>query len=673
MSLLMDALKKADQAQKNHSSFSNQSLPSSSPPYQENSTPLESSSPAPLATKEVPQHNSSTESTLKDPQSYSFIRQGEENYTEEYTLELEELEVGTDNFGIPISQEHQSQPLEFELIELTENLETSTPFNVDELPDSGTHNWDEELLPQFQQTKQLATDSVAARNSPTPGFENSAYNSDNSDTSKSQKPIPLFTLQKTTDDELLEDNIASKLLGDATELDHIPKSADPSPQTPPSPAKAQRLLTARQQTGSSGTGRKKLLYSVLVLTLISLGGLYYYYEFLILQDQVTPYRPGLKLPPPSSQTSPAPSAAASSDQQSQIQKLAISSSPVPEPVAAPTNPSPPITESISMEEVMPADHAKNSAVETTTSQQPAPKLTNVELTETKATSNNSSPLETTSLAGTIPQETIQAIDKKQSTQTEKSKKTAEKTVLPTSVPNKPSFPNKPSLSTESSTTAPSSPNSQLPALQEEKLQLQKKLTSIHAELTEAYHAFQQGNWGLAQQTYNQILQQDERNKDALLGLAAIAAQQGDKGRAQHYYQQVLYFYPQDFDAQAGLLANLGNASTTTESQLKLLLARSPETAHLHFSLGNLYANQGRWSQAQQAYFEAYRYENNRADYAYNLAISLDQINQPQAALDYYQKSLQLAQHQAINFNLQSVQQRIHTLQKQLANSALKAH
>ncbi len=656
MSLLMDALKKADQAQKNHSSLSNQS-PLSPPTYQED--PLESP-PSLLGSKEVTKNNSLTETTSKDSPSSPFVLQEEKDYT----LEFEKLGAETDNFETPISQEHQSQALEFELIELIEDLDTPTVLKVEELPDSSTHNWDEELLPQFQKEGPLAIDSMATRNSSTPGFENVA---NNFDTPKSQKSIPLFTLQKTADDDPLEDNIASKLLGDATELEHIPKStAATSPQNSPSPAKAQRLLTARQKTGSSGTWRKKLLYSTLVLTLISLGGFYYYYEFLILQDQVVPYRPGLKLTTPSPSNS---NSLGSSNQQSQVQKLAVSSpkAPVTESVSAPTNPSPPITESIPMGEIIPTETEK------TVLEQSVPKPSNAGLTETEATTNNSNSAETVRnstemarLSGIIPQETVQAIDKKQSTQTGKSGKTVEKLVLPTSIPNPP-------LPTESSKTIPSSPDSQTPSPQEEKLQLQKKLSSINVELTEAYHAFQQGNWGLAQQIYTQILQQDERNKDALLGLAAIAAQQGDKGKAQHYYQQVLYFYPQDFDAQAGLVANLGNSSTTTESQLKLLLARSPETAHLHFSLGNLYANQGRWPQAQQAYFEAYRYENNRADYTYNLAISLDQINQPQAALDYYQKSLQLAQHQAINFNLQSVQQRIRTLQKQVASSALKAN
>jgi tetratricopeptide (TPR) repeat protein len=61
--------------------------------------------------------------------------------------------------------------------------------------------------------------------------------------------------------------------------------------------------------------------------------------------------------------------------------------------------------------------------------------------------------------------------------------------------------------------------------------------------------------------------------------------------------------------------------------------------HLFQTLGNLYADQKRWSEAQAAYFEAYRGAPDNADYAYNLAVSLDQLRQHPAALSYYERAL----------------------------------
>jgi tetratricopeptide (TPR) repeat protein len=201
--------------------------------------------------------------------------------------------------------------------------------------------------------------------------------------------------------------------------------------------------------------------------------------------------------------------------------------------------------------------------------------------------------------------------------------------------------------------------------------LHKNVTEkINNQLSSAYKNFHQGNEKLAYDTYHQILQQDPNNRDALLGFAALAVRHGNLTLAQQYYQQVLQSDPQNPHAQVGLINTLNYQPTSSESQLKLLLEKSPQSAYIYFSLGNLYANQGRWAQAQQAYFDAYRYDSSQADYAYNLAISLDQLNQTGAALNYYQQALQLARNQRVNFNQPAVQKRVQTLMAHTRPSAL---
>lgn len=184
-------------------------------------------------------------------------------------------------------------------------------------------------------------------------------------------------------------------------------------------------------------------------------------------------------------------------------------------------------------------------------------------------------------------------------------------------------------------------------------------------ISEAYQAFQQGRDEMAQKLYREVLHQDAKNRDALLGLAAIAARHGQTQQARHYYQQVLQFYPQDTLAQMGLHSiQLTQTPQLKESQLKSLVEQLPEAAELHFDLGNFYATAQQWSAAQQAYFNAYRLDKKQADYAYNLAISLDHLNQPRLALTYYQEALKLVQNQSItsyHFDLQAIQRRIQTL------------
>ena len=147
----------------------------------------------------------------------------------------------------------------------------------------------------------------------------------------------------------------------------------------------------------------------------------------------------------------------------------------------------------------------------------------------------------------------------------------------------------------------------------------------------------------------------------LLGLGLIAQRQGRSEDAAQLYLKALDVDSKNAFAQASLSSLIAQADpAAAEGKLKALLAQQP-AAFLYFRLGNVYAAQGRWNEAQTAYFEAQRLESDAPDYAFNLAVSLERINQPRVALDYYQRALKLSQSKTAVFDLAQLKSRIQQL------------
>lgn len=177
----------------------------------------------------------------------------------------------------------------------------------------------------------------------------------------------------------------------------------------------------------------------------------------------------------------------------------------------------------------------------------------------------------------------------------------------------------------------------------------RPVNGVNPILQNAYVAYIAGEDAKAQQLYKQVLQTETRNADAMLGLAAIAQKQNRMDDAAGWYRKVIELDPKNPFAQAALASNSLNTQLQTngqddivgnESRLKNLIAQQPDNANLQAALGSFYADQNQWPLAQQAYFEAYGLAPNNADFAFNLAASLDQMGKPNLALPYYKRALE---------------------------------
>ncbi len=187
-------------------------------------------------------------------------------------------------------------------------------------------------------------------------------------------------------------------------------------------------------------------------------------------------------------------------------------------------------------------------------------------------------------------------------------------------------------------------------------------SQLDRRLMNAYQLYRSGKYTQAQQAYQQILGTEPNQRDALLGLAAIAIRQKNLALASAYYKTLLRLNPKDSAALSGLMSvQAVPADANTIAHLKQLLRAQPTSAHLYYSLGNLYSARQRWLEAQNSYFNAHRYDRNNAVYAYNLAISLDRLGQGRAALPYYQLSLTLTKNRLNHANRLVVKRRIRQL------------
>jgi len=186
----------------------------------------------------------------------------------------------------------------------------------------------------------------------------------------------------------------------------------------------------------------------------------------------------------------------------------------------------------------------------------------------------------------------------------------------------------------------------------------------HDPLKEAYQALSEGRLNQAEQSYLAVLAQHPHEKDALLGLAVIAQRKMQAQRATDLYQQVLREDLGNVTAAAGLVSLSVQADpVAAESQLKQLLDLKPNAPEFHHALGNVLARQLRWGEAQQAFFRAYSLSPGNALYAYNLAVALEHLHQPTAALPYYEKALLLARPSDPTLDRGAIEHRIQELNK----------
>ena len=182
---------------------------------------------------------------------------------------------------------------------------------------------------------------------------------------------------------------------------------------------------------------------------------------------------------------------------------------------------------------------------------------------------------------------------------------------------------------------------------------------VHPRIEAGYAAYQANDLATARREYEQALAEEPSSRDALLGLAAIDVRAGRFESAEARYLRLLQADPRDAYAQSALVSLRGGRQDpqVAESRVKSLLAANPGAHVLNFTLGNQFAQQGRWAEAQQQFFKAAAAEPDNPDFVYNLAVSLDQLRQTRLALEHYQRAIALAEKRGAGFDVAAARAR----------------
>ena len=143
--------------------------------------------------------------------------------------------------------------------------------------------------------------------------------------------------------------------------------------------------------------------------------------------------------------------------------------------------------------------------------------------------------------------------------------------------------------------------------------------------------------------YDLLLRNNPRDRLALLGRAAALQKLGRSLLAISAYEDVLAAFPGDEWAMVNLLGLVSaQAPEQALAQLERLQRLNPKTALLPAQIGMVLMAQGNFEMAARSLDRAVALDPENAKYIFNLAVLYDKWGQPQNALRYYRKCLEMA-------------------------------
>jgi len=197
-------------------------------------------------------------------------------------------------------------------------------------------------------------------------------------------------------------------------------------------------------------------------------------------------------------------------------------------------------------------------------------------------------------------------------------------------------------------------------------QIQRSMlrATVDADVMRGYKALGQNQFAQAREAYSQVLASNPTQRDALLGIAYAHQALGNTDQALSTLRRLVELYPRDSDGMSALYLIGGGDLVAEETRFKQLLERSEHPAAVHYTLGVLYYDQNRFGEAERAFSRAASLSPTQPDYAYNLALALDQLGRNREAARQYVVALNLANQTSAVFSRDLARARLRILTAQ---------
>lgn len=183
------------------------------------------------------------------------------------------------------------------------------------------------------------------------------------------------------------------------------------------------------------------------------------------------------------------------------------------------------------------------------------------------------------------------------------------------------------------------------------------------DLQTAYDAFQSGQYESAIFFYKKVLAEDEKNKDALFGLAATYQRSGQLEQARDYYVKLINLDQNNWSALNNFLVLASDeAPNDALRQLKDLESSNPQFAPIPAQIGMIYIQQNNMQEAARSLSKAVSIDPSNISYRYVLAVVMDRLGKNDVAVKLYNQVLEAGRKgSALPESVDKIQDRIMAL------------